>query len=237
MATYTRVLKNLGKPYMHGDDVKAVQTELKTLGYFGGSLGGNYGPITEKAAKAYQKAKKLKVDGKVGPITWGSLFPVVEETTAKGKFVAWVIKQIEALYVWGAQGQEMTPSLIKKLENSTRNYKRALALYNAHIKAGLSVIAYDCSGLIIKYLLDNKLTSYDTTANGIYFNFCSAIGRTDLQAGDLVFRKYTTKNKMYHVGVYIGDGTVVHSKGRDYGVVRESLSAVNWNRYGRLNVL
>ncbi|NLT97168.1 MAG: peptidoglycan-binding protein [Christensenellaceae bacterium] len=33
----------------------------------------------------------------------------------------------------------------------------------------------------------------------------------------------------------MGDGTVVHAKGRDVGVVRESISKEGWNRYGRLN--
>lgn len=35
---------------------------------------GIFGPITEKAVKAYQKRMGLQVDGIVGPITWGVLF-------------------------------------------------------------------------------------------------------------------------------------------------------------------
>lgn len=236
MAIYTRLLKNLGKPYMHGNDVLAVQTELKRLGFFNGSLGGNYGPITKAAVRAYQKAKKLKVDGIVGPITWGALFPSVADDSAAGDFISYSADQEGCLYVWGGQGQQMTPELIKRLENSTRNYKRAIALYNEHVEKGLSLIGYDCSGLVIKYLLDKGQIKSDTTANGIYFNLCSAIERTDLKAGNLVFKKYRTKNKMYHVGVYMGDGTVVHAKGRDDGVVRESINATSWNRYGRLKV-
>jgi hypothetical protein len=95
-------------------------------------------------------------------------------------------------------------------------------------------MAYDCSGLIVAYLLREGLIGYDTTANGLYFDQCTAIQKAELRAGDLVFRKYSTKNQMYHVGVYMGDGSVVHAKGRDVGVVRESLSATAWNRFGRL---
>ena len=108
--------------------------------------------------------------------------------------------------------------------------------FGAHEKVALSIIAYDCSGLIVRYLLDNGLIGYDTTANGLYFNQCSAILRKDLRGGDLVFKKYRLKNEMYHVGVYMGDGTVVHAKGRDVGVVRKSINATTWNRYGRLTV-
>lgn len=71
--TYTRMLK-LKIPYMHGEDVLKVQTALKGFGYFKGALGGNYGPITRAAVKAYQKSRGLEVDGIVGPITWARLF-------------------------------------------------------------------------------------------------------------------------------------------------------------------
>ena len=43
----------------------------------------------------------------------------------------------------------------------------------------------------------------------------------------LVFRQ-DSASTMGHVGIYLGDGTVVHAKGHDFGVVRETLSA-----YGR----
>jgi hypothetical protein len=130
----------------------------------------------------------------------------------------------------------MTPTLIYKLENSDKNYKRALAAFNDHAEKGLTLIAYDCSGLVVKYLLDNGLIGHDTTANGLYFDQCNPISKSDLQSGDLVFKKYLTKNQMYHVGIYVGGGYVVHAKGRDDGVVREKLSATGWNRFGRLKV-
>lgn len=160
-----------------------------------------------------------------------------EETVGEiERFLAYVLSREGCLYVWGAQGQEMTPALIKRLENSQKNYGRAVAHYKKHIKNGETLVAYDCSGLIVAYLLENEYIASDTTANGLYFYQCDAIEKNDLVAGDLVFKKYLTKNKMHHVGVYMGDGTVVHAKGRDDGVVRESLSSNSWNRFGRLGV-
>ena len=47
----------------------------------------------------------------------------------------------------------------------------------------------------------------------------------------LVFRQ-DSDGKMHHVGVYLGDGTVVHAKGHDYGVVRQELSSVKFTHYG-----
>ncbi len=152
----------------------------------------------------------------------------------KQRFLAFIAAQEGTLYVWGAQGQQMTPALIKKLENSSANYERALSTYNEHVAAGQTLIAYDCSGLVVAYLLSAGLLSSDRSANGLYHNECDSIGKDELAAGDLVFKKYLTKDQMYHVGVYMGDGNVVHAKGRDVGVVREPLSAAGWNRFGRL---
>lgn len=73
-AQYWRALKNKGVPYLDGADVLRVQTRLGELGYFKGSLGGNYGPITESAIRAFQKSNGLSVDGVCGPKTWAALF-------------------------------------------------------------------------------------------------------------------------------------------------------------------
>jgi len=57
-----------------GDDIKAVQTRLKDLGYYKGSIDGKCGPKTAEAIVAYQIAKDLEVDGICGLKTWASLF-------------------------------------------------------------------------------------------------------------------------------------------------------------------
>jgi len=56
-------------PYMRGGDVEQVQTALKNSGFDPGAIDGIYGPYTERAVKAFQKKKGLKVDGIVGPET------------------------------------------------------------------------------------------------------------------------------------------------------------------------
>ncbi len=152
------------------------------------------------------------------------------------KFLAYSASRTGCLYVSGAQGQKMTPALIRKLEKDDSNYKRALSAYEKHLKSGGPLTGYDCSGLVIAYLLDNRYVDRDLTANGIYYTICDAIGKNDLCAGDLVFKKYTTSSRIYHCGIYMGDGTVVHAKGRDWGVVREPFNKTAWNRFGRLKV-
>jgi peptidoglycan hydrolase-like protein with peptidoglycan-binding domain len=56
-----------------GYDVFFLQERLKTLGYYGGALDGQFGPVTEAAVKALQSAAKIGVDGIVGPKTYFNL--------------------------------------------------------------------------------------------------------------------------------------------------------------------
>ena len=52
-----------------GDAVKAVQKKLKNLGYYSGSIDGDYGNGTKKAVLAFQKANGLKQTGNVNSAT------------------------------------------------------------------------------------------------------------------------------------------------------------------------
>lgn len=61
-----------------GNQVRAMQTLLIGYGHSCGSSGadGSFGVSTEKALKAYQKARGLSVDGSCGPKTWAKLLGV-----------------------------------------------------------------------------------------------------------------------------------------------------------------
>lgn len=58
-----------------GAHVRVLQALLIGNGYSVGSSGvdGSFGPATDKAVRAYQKAKGLTVDGSCGPKTWAKL--------------------------------------------------------------------------------------------------------------------------------------------------------------------
>ena len=61
-----------------GNEVKTVQRILRELGYKGSNkkvlaVDGNFGDNTLYAVKNFQKDRKLKVDGYVGPESWDSL--------------------------------------------------------------------------------------------------------------------------------------------------------------------
>jgi len=49
---------------------KEIQRALKNAGFDPGAVDGKMGPRTQQAIKEFQRAKDLKVDGKVGAKTW-----------------------------------------------------------------------------------------------------------------------------------------------------------------------
>ena len=70
--TWAAILKELPlvKRGSKGRYVKALQI---ALGFTGDDVDGSFGPMTDKAVRAYQKKKKLVVDGEVGPKTWAAI--------------------------------------------------------------------------------------------------------------------------------------------------------------------
>ncbi|MFD9816253.1 peptidoglycan-binding protein [Streptomyces sp. NPDC059080] len=56
-----------------GWEVVEAQCLLRHRGYSAGAADGVYGPRTQRAVRAFQKASGLTQDGVVGPDTWGAL--------------------------------------------------------------------------------------------------------------------------------------------------------------------
>jgi peptidoglycan hydrolase-like protein with peptidoglycan-binding domain len=71
---FTRSLR-FRLPMMRGADVLAAQRRLRERGFTEvGTPDGLFGPATERAVRAFQKASGLAVDGILGPLTWEALF-------------------------------------------------------------------------------------------------------------------------------------------------------------------
>ena len=60
----------LKRPMMKGEDVRRLQ---KALGFSDGDIDGAFGKDTDEAVRHFQAAHDLKVDGKVGSVTWAGL--------------------------------------------------------------------------------------------------------------------------------------------------------------------
>lgn len=155
----------------------------------------------------------------------------------------YMLGQVEngSIYLWGGQGESLSvlnDSYIKRKETSEENAKRVIALRDKRKAKYPDLKAYDCSGLGVCLLMKQGEISTDKTAHGLYLN-CKKITAAELKPGDFVFRMYTSgasKGHVYHIGYVVSDNKIVHAKGRDVGVVLETLNASGtnyWNAYGR----
>lgn len=156
------------------------------------------------------------------------------------KFIDYLHAQVGCIYVWGAQGEtDISEAWIRKKETGDSNAKRAISLWKKRIAQGMeNIAAYDCSGLIMKFLIDEGLYKSDMSSRGLYSAAQKLDKRTELQPGDLVFRH--NGERIHHVGVFVGNGMAIEAKGRDDGVVLRLMDASGksyWNRYGRLSVI
>ncbi len=62
----TEVLSKLGS---RGDEVRRIQTKLRSLGFFNGSIDGIYGVKTQSAVRQFQKSVGITADGVAGKKT------------------------------------------------------------------------------------------------------------------------------------------------------------------------
>ncbi|MEW6385890.1 MAG: peptidoglycan-binding protein [Thermodesulfobacteriota bacterium] len=57
-----------------GEEVRKINVRLESLGYLD-TVDDQYDEATDQAVRYFQEDSGLKVDGKVGPLTWAALFP------------------------------------------------------------------------------------------------------------------------------------------------------------------
>jgi len=132
-------------------------------------------------------------------------------------------------YVYGTYGKVLTPDLLqRKLNQYPDNIKK----YENFIRENyIGKRTADCIGLIKSYLWwDGSDPVYDAgtdkSADGT-FELAQEKGPINTLPeipGICVYKKG-------HVGVYIGNGLVIESKGTMYGVVQTALNSTNWTHW------
>lgn len=83
-------------------------------------------------------------------------------------------------------------------------------------------VGFDCSGLTSYAWRQAGVSSMPRSASAQY-DWTYRISRDDLRAGDLVFYGYS--GRVGHVGIYTGDGTIVHSPNSNRDVEEVSLDS------------
>ena len=137
-------------------------------------------------------------------------------------------------YIWGKSGQTWTRA------------DQNAATREMTVKYGSKWIGHrvaDCSGLFVWAFRQLGGSIYHGS-NTIWNKYCSSQGklvngkRADgqpIKVGTAVFLYKAAENNRSHIGLYIGNDTVIEAKGTQYGVVTSKLS--HWDEWGELKAV
>ena len=141
-------------------------------------------------------------------------------------------------YIWGTAGVKWTAAKQAELEKTTDSDRANGRKYG---KKWIGHMVADCSGLFSWAFKQLGGTMYHGS-NTMYLKWCSDKGKLDngkrtdgksLKPGTAVF-VWNGKNYS-HVGLFIGDGTVIEAKGTIFGVTTSKVSDTKWTHWGELN--
>lgn len=226
-----RLLKLVPKPRMQGADVRELQGLLNENGAYI-EIDGVFGPATDAAVRAYQRANGLTVDGIVGEKTWASLKGDAPEEPDKDRealaedMTAWLRMMVGDHYIIGGQGHELTREYLDRRYEAAPAYfsdgryewlrgeiDRAEAL-------GRKLYCEDCSGLFFAVnAMIGIIPEKDMTADGLWGK-CEEINFFEIRPLDILFQE--VDGKMEHMAIVGTDG-VYEAAGTAYGVQYRSM--------------
>lgn len=124
------------------------------------------------------------------------------------------IQQATGLTPTAAQQNTVTPSTGASYSETGNTIADAAQKYigTPYVWGGESMSegGMDCSGFVYNALKDAGYKVGRTTAQG-YRSYGSTVSKADMQPGDLVF--FGKNNNASHIGIYIGNGQMIHSSG------------------------
>ena len=181
-----------------GTAVRTLQSQLNARGA-SIAVDGSFGPATNSAVRALQRAAGIGVDGVVGPKTWNALYGnatiggssggASSGTSVNGQAIINAARsQTGVRYTWGGS----SPST-----------------------------GFDCSGLVHYAYGQAGMNLPRKTAKGYTFGG-KIISQSQAQPGDLVA---FTANNYGHMGIYLGNGRIIDASGSRQQVVERSI----WN--------
>ena len=249
---------------MVGEDVKEAQGLLTDHGFPCGKIDGIFGQKTYDATVAFQKASGLVADGIIGPKTWAALDeapepgpqPVPPDHTEEIQKMEALLKMtVGDYYIIGAQGNILTKHYLDTRKAAEPayftggRYEWLCGEIEKGIQLGKTLYCADCSGLFwwVNAAL-HIVSGSDSTADGLYRNYCTPITKGEVRPGDILFRD--SNGKKVHMAIVGFDG-VYEAAGTAYGVVfrkdifsRETINRMTgktdtlkaWTHYGRLKV-
>lgn len=143
------------------------------------------------------------------------------------KLTPYIRSKVGSVYLWGGQGESLfslTRKFAKQNGQSDADIERSIA--DMKSKGIKDIEFFDCSGLIVSYLLSVGAISYDMTADGIY-DKCKKISKDEVREGDFAFLLNASKNAT-HIGYMADRKTVIHAFNYSRGVIEEDVGKQKW---------
>ncbi|MDR0896248.1 MAG: C40 family peptidase [Oscillospiraceae bacterium] len=160
--------------------------------------------------------------------------------TASG-LIAFAEDQVGNAYIYGAYGQISTDWFRRARAELYPDAAKLIFRWGA---AWDGLPAYDCIGLFKAYAISagmRDLDVKDINTTRAWYEWTSEKGLLEgstLQPGMALFRVEGTRTLVRHMGIYIGDGRVIHARGTRWGVAEDMLPGVfthwatlNWMEY------
>ena len=162
---------------------------------------------------------------------------------------AWALSREGCPYIYGGTGQPCTvayreararqyPAKAAKIRNNCQRMKGSATSCQGcrwcDPETGKGKRAYDCAQLA-RWCMNAVGISLVSGANNQWSKTKWAQkGTIDQMPKNLLCLVYRedADRKKHHAGVYLGDDTIMHAKGHDYGVVRQKLGDPNFTHYG-----
>lgn len=210
--TLTRLFMDDAEKYVlrkgdSGLDVKNIQNKLKELGYYYGSIDGNYGEATMESVRNFQARNYLAVDGLAGEKTIDKMFS--PQATPAAHLVNAEIRRA----------------------NITAMVNTAYAqLGKPYILGAMGPNAFDCSGLVY-YCLRQAGSSrgrYNAAGYASVTDWEKITSIYNLQIGDLLFFYDKGYTKIGHVGIYVGGGYMIDASNNNGRVVYRPCRTHYW---------
>lgn len=160
----------------------------------------------------------------------------------------WCLEQVGCPYIYGATKQPCTPDYREARIAQYPQYKDMIIRNCPRLKSAKITsckgcrwavdsagrLAYDCAQLA-RFAMQEVGIALVSGANSQWqktaFVKKGNIDEMPLHLLCLLYRQ-DSDGKMHHTGIYLGDGTIVHAKGHDYGVVHDNLSNPKFTHYG-----
>ena len=143
---------------------------------------------------------------------------------------------LPAMYLANPASVPATPATTTEPATSARAHLRglladfAVTLRNIRYRRGGHdpATGFDCSGFV-HYVFRHSLGLDLPTDSASQYRIGSAIARSDMKIGDLVFFHIRGK-RISHVGIYLGEGRFIHSPSTGRTVSISSLDEAYWSR-------